>query len=393
MIKLVRLFTLPLLALTISSPVLAISPELRTNIQYHAPSYTGSGNAGSSCSGSSVPNSVNLPQPSITAINALKDTYTKVGTTSGVPWQMLAAVDYRESHNGPNASALDGSPIGTPNKDHPGVVPTSKENSVELSANYMIGLAKSVYGVTISTTNTPDEIKEAFVAYNRGSLYKDNGLTPDQSPYVMNLYDGHTIVPWPSNSKGEPLAGHPSDSNLGAFVVYSALTGVTACGGSSGNKIVDIATQELNKGVQELPPGSHSNNSPDINKYKGLDPNGRGDGEPWCASFVSWVYYEAGTPLPGDYKGWLITYVPSLHNHLVASGLFTTRSQNSFAPQAGDIVILFSEGTPDGHTAIISSVTGSTINTIEGNSGDAVRARSYTNYTTNSRITGWGRLK
>lgn len=61
----------------------------------------------------------------------------------------------------------------------------------------------------------------------------------------------------------------------------------------------------------------------------------------------------------------------------------------SYVPAAGDI-IFFDWGSDGGvdHVGIVESVSGGTVNTIEGNSGDKVARRSYS--IGDSRIYGYG---
>ena len=55
-------------------------------------------------------------------------------------------------------------------------------------------------------------------------------------------------------------------------------------------------------------------------------------------------------------------------------------------PQPGDVVWFRS-----GHVGIVRRATPTTIDTIEGNSGNAVRARTYDGWRLNSNIGGFGR--
>lgn len=140
-------------------------------------------------------------------------------------------------------------------------------------------------------------------------------------------------------------------------------------GGTVGQRIAAIATAEL--GVAEQPPGS--NDAPRIAEYRTATA-GSAVG-PWCAYFTSWVAAQAGVPIgpDGQGEGW----VPSVRDWAVQQGRHIPAGAG--APAVGDLV-LFDRGG-DGVLDHIGIVTGvgadGGIQTVEGNSSDAVSARSY----------------
>lgn len=99
-----------------------------------------------------------------------------MGQRKSLSWAALAAVDYRESGNAPDRSALAGEPLGSPNPDHPEVSTSTKEDSLERAADYLRGLASSVYGVDLAPTSGAEDMRLAFLAYNRGSIYREAGV-------------------------------------------------------------------------------------------------------------------------------------------------------------------------------------------------------------------------
>jgi len=343
----------------------------------------------SACNTGDIPASVNLPGPVISAINGLKSMYVSVGQEKGVPWQMLAAVDHRESGNNPNASALDGSPIGAPNPDGQ-PTPHSKKESLEEASDVLKGNAQGVYNVTVSDHNSIDELKEIFLAYNRGNLYKNHNLSPDFSPYVMNGYDAsHQNMSWhPPEDTVSGVDGDP----LGALTVFAALAGINggACSGSGDGSVVSIAQGEV--GNKEDPDGS--NHGPQINKYLG---SAASVGEFWCADFVSWVYMTAGKPFTGGLDGgWRISAALDIANWMKNHGTWVDNGPNASDPQPGDIIYFtHSHGQATGgandHIGIVEKVDGNTLDTIEGNYGNAVGRASYPNFRGVSEIVGWGR--
>lgn len=331
------------------------------------------------CTGA-IPASTDIDAGTRERINGLKAAYEAVGERKGVPWAALAAVDYRESGNDPARSALAGEVLGSANPDHPEITTTSKEDSLERAAEYLKGLANSVYGVTIGPTSSGQELQLAFLAYNRGSIYRAAGVGPERSPYVMNQADdAHRDMTWPDIA-GEPLAGRTEHGRYGAWTVFSRLGGAGGgCGGLSDVDIVRIAQEQL--GLKEVPDGC--NCGPEIAKFLGSSA-----GEAWCADFVSWVYREAGHPFSGGVDGgWRLPGVAGMHGWLRTNAIWHDRGPAD-TPQPGDVIVF----RDDEHVGIVEALDGSTVRTIEGNTSNEVGRRSYSDYTTNPQIRGWGRM-
>ena len=340
----------------------------------------GAPTADAACTGA-VPASANLDAGTLGRINALKATYESVGRDVALPWAALAAVDYRESGNDPARSALAGEPLGSPNPDHPEVTTSTKDDSLQRAAAYLKGLVGSVYGVTLGPASSGHALQLAFLAYNRGAIYRRAGVGPQRSPYVMNQADaGHTNMTWP-DIPGEPLAGRTEYGRYGAWTVFVRLGGAGgSCAGLSDVDIVRIAQEQL--GLTEIPDGC--NCGPQIQKFLGSSP-----GEAWCADFVSWVYREAGHPFSGGVDdGWRLPGVAGMHSWLVANGIWHPRG-NSDTPRPGDVIIF----RDDDHVGIVESVDGTTVRSIEGNTSNHVGRRSYPDYTTNPEVLGWGRMR
>ena len=186
-----------------------------------------------------------------------------------------------------------------------------------------------------------------------------------------------------------PIDG--ADTRPGAYTVYAGLLGLggggagAACTNGSGNPIADAAKAEMDKGVHETP--DNSNRNTDIDEYTG------GTAKPWSPDFVSWVYNKANSPFTGGAtEDWRLGSVAAISGWLQANGQYTTRQDNSFEPQAGDVIIIAQNGTAADHVGIIYAITtNSSITTIEGNVRGAVVSKTYSTYTANARIIGWGR--
>lgn len=173
-------------------------------------------------------------------------------------------------------------------------------------------------------------------------------------------------------------------------------TETSSCGGSG--DIVGIAQSELAKGVLEQPIGCDSGN-PSVSGDCGAEVNKYTDNtlEYWCADFVSWVYKEAGKPFTGGVSGgWRLPSVEGIQAWMQENGEFVANTPSSPDPQPGDVYVI-NNGE---HIGIVVKVEGGNLYTISGNTstdnfsngvgvGDAV----YSNYKSDSRITGYGGLR
>ncbi len=144
-----------------------------------------------------------------------------------------------------------------------------------------------------------------------------------------------------------------------------------------GGSIVLVASRLAALQIVETPTGS--NFGPAIAVFTD------GNAEPWCADFVSWVLRAAGYPFSGGASGgWRIAWTLDVRAWFAARGAYRERLVADPAP--GD-VIWFRHG----HIGIVTRVTGSSIETVEGNAGDAVRSKVYAQWRSNSAIGGFGR--
>jgi len=116
--------------------------------------------------------------------------------------------------------------------------------------------------------------------------------------------------------------------------------------------IIKIAEKEI--GQSESPKNS---NKSKYGKWFGFD------GVAWCGMFVSWVYFQAGKPLPN------IGFKKGFAGCQTAVAYFKSKGWITDKPVAGDIV--FFDWNGDGrydHTGIfVSWAINGSFNTIEGN--------------------------
>lgn len=195
-------------------------------LYYDANSSAACGTAGGSAG---APIGGPLPAATLQQIKAInldgmlaktKERYVYGEQQTKVPWQMLAAIHYREGQMNPSRSMLDGSGLGGTSMD--GFQTGSNGNDdAKRAALHLIEMAKSVYKIDITTDRSLEGIAKAFLSYNRGFLYVRAGATYNTSPYVMNGFDdAHMNMSW---GPGDTVSGR--DMNLGALTVYSYLTG------------------------------------------------------------------------------------------------------------------------------------------------------------------------
>lgn len=108
-----------------------------------------------------------------------------------------------------------------------------------------------------------------------------------------------------------------------------------------------------------------------IDSYNRIRPLPRGYAlsysDPWCAAFVSAVGAEAGASAAVFPE----CSCPAMLQKYISAG---RRAAKGSAVQVGDIV-MYGEKEPS-HVGIISAVSGNTLQTVEGNLGDSVAARS-----------------
>jgi hypothetical protein len=110
-----------------------------------------------------------------------------------------------------------------------------------------------------------------------------------------------------------------------------------------------------------------------------------GHPEPWCADFVSWVLRSAGAPLTGGASGgWRVAGVAALRSWFAIRGRWSPRA--AAEPEAGDVVVF-----RHGHAGVVLRAVAGSLETVEGNAGDAVAIRRYPAWRQLPDIAGFGR--
>jgi hypothetical protein len=347
--------------------------------------------------------------------------YESAGTSTGVPWQLLAAIHYRETTyatvNPANGQGLFQffAEAGS-GKYPPGEV--SRANFLE-QLNYLAGKLKTDYATrgypALANVEITDarKIKDIAFSYNgragvyaaqAGKLGFDSATEGyEGSPYVMNYFDDkRDPQKAPQGTWGQILTdgggiSYPANNQVGLFTLYVKLGGGSstnnapnssgcsgANNGAGGGSVIDIAKQELDKATSGCMVNASSGQ---CQAYTD------GNAEAWCADFVSWVYKQAGKPFTtGESGGWRIPTVYALDDYLKAQQTYFLKNDTANTPQPGDVIIM-NDGGSRMHTGLVYTVTGESITTIEGNISDKVTSRTFDNYRTHENIHAFGRMK
>lgn len=161
------------------------------------------------------------------------DIYEYAAEATGVPWQIVAALHYREGGMNREVSIADGSPL-TSGQSADGLVIYSdaKEDAAD-KIGHFLRMAQGVYSLNIDSVSSwgVDDWGNAFLAYNRGSMYKSVGQSYTLSPYVMNYIDDeHANMAWTEadsyyNGKkyNNLYDSSQKDANIGALAVANYL--------------------------------------------------------------------------------------------------------------------------------------------------------------------------
>jgi hypothetical protein len=190
-----------------------------------------------------------LTTSDIEAVRALKSFYEHAAPTYNIPWQMLAAIHYREYRFKKEGPRNGDGPYQIWNSSYPIGLYTDEQfqKATNDAAAFIRGKAEN------RDLSNMDNIKFTFFAYNgAASIYRTQainlGFTDAQSrigegsPYVMNRYDlkrDPTVEPTKSNDTwgqfkrdgvwpGTPGTNdyvYPSNNDYGAYIIFKALGG------------------------------------------------------------------------------------------------------------------------------------------------------------------------
>jgi hypothetical protein len=168
---------------------------------------------------------------------------------------------------------------------------------------------------------------------------------------------------------------------------FTTLPPPGAGGSALGRAALTSAINELKAGAGEV---GGNNSGPWVKKY--LSQAGLGEGESWCASFVSWCYLQASG---GDKQAMPFTYCPGARKLLLefkAKG-WASAPNSGYQPQPGDIVVWWREkleGWP-GHVGFVHQLKDGMLYTIEGNKSPKVQGFSYV-FSRMEKLLGFGHV-
>jgi hypothetical protein len=167
---------------------------------------------------------------------------------------------------------------------------------------------------------------------------------------------------------------HPKPLIMVPSAVDYQLHPATAHGGSAlGRAALAAAIDEIKIGAGEV---GGDNLGPSVKKY--LAPASLSEGNPWCASFVSWCYLQA---VGGDITAMPFPYSPGARNLLAkakAKG-WVQAPGAAYQPVPGDIVVWWRVTLSSwmGHAGLVHSLQDGMLYTIEGNKSPKVQGFSY----------------
>lgn len=163
-----------------------------------------------------------------------------------------------------------------------------------------------------------------------------------------------------------------------------------AMGGTTlGRAALLIAIEELKNGAGEI---GGNNKGKWVKKY--LQPAGLGEGNAWCAAFLSWCFLQAAggdkTKMPFRYSAG----ARDVFNQIKNKGMDIKSTDTTYTPQPGDIVAWWrvSMASGLGHIGIVHHFKDGFLYTIEGNKAANVAGFDYVK-TSMDKILGYGRLK
>lgn len=180
-----------------------------------------------------------LTSSQVTLLISNRPFYQSAAQTYGIPWQMLAAIHYREyglkkagpsNKNGPYQIWGSNYPVGN-------YTDAQFQTATNDAAQFIKGKAGS------KDLSVADNVKYTFFAYNgTAQVYKTQAINlgfsqtqannGEGSPYVMNRADAKrdpTVEPTKSNNTWGQIKtdggslSYPANSDYGAFVLYNVL--------------------------------------------------------------------------------------------------------------------------------------------------------------------------
>lgn len=266
-----------------------------------------------------------------------QERYLYAQKQTGVPWQVMAALHYREAGMNPNSSISNGAPLGSGvNVDGVHVVSDANQDATNM-ANHFKRLALGVYNIDVVShldEMTVDDWGQAFLAYNRGYLYRNQGVSYTQSPYVMNgLDENHMNMQWTNADTVSGVDGNKA----GALAVLEYLEGVTALGSPLPSGCVGTVVAPVKGDTLVLTSGAsiRTRSNGVTRMHQGIDIVASGDKTIMAAMAGTVVvaqndHFGYGTTVKIDHGNGSAT----LYAHMVTDSLLVTKGDQVIAGQA-----------------------------------------------------------
>ena len=210
---------------------------------------------------------------------------------------------------------------------------------------------KAKYDETINK-NCSDAIKEKLAQYNAATKNLEDVKAKELSAANSAYQSAQKQV----NEINTVISQKEADAAASKYTVSSDIV----------EKALELAESQI--GVRE---NGGSNDSAEIRKYK----NGAANGNPWCASFTSWLY-GAGQGSSNDKTFGYTASSQEIKRQANSAGCYASKNSN-YVPQKGDLA-MWSKSASTGHVGIVSEVySDGSFDVIEGNSGNSVKKRHY----------------
>lgn len=215
--------------------------------------------------------------------------------------------------------------------------------------------------------------------YRAVRAFQTQNLDQHGEPLVVDGKVGP--LTWWSLTHPKPVIVPPS------AIDFTTMPPPEAGGSTLGRAALAAAIGELKAGAGEI---DGNNCGPWVRKY--LGPAGLPEGNPWCASFVSWCYLQT---CGGDKSAMPFAYCPGARNLLQEFKVkrWTYAPNSGYQPQPGDIVVWWREKLEGwlGHVGFVHQLKDGMLYTIEGNKSPQVQGFSYV-FSRMEKLLGFGHV-
>lgn len=215
--------------------------------------------------------------------------------------------------------------------------------------------------------------------YKAVRAFQSQNLDQHGQPLVVDGTAGP--LTWWSLTNPKPVIEAPS------AVDFRTMPPPETGGSHIGRGALAAAIGELKAGAGEV---GGNNCGFWVQKY--LQPAGLGEGNAWCASFVSWCYLQASN---GDKGAMPFAYCPGARNLLqeFKDKGWANAPNSGYQPLPGDIVVWWRESLEgwQGHVGLVHQLKDGMLYTIEGNKSPKVQGFSYV-FSRMDKLLGFGHV-